>query len=72
MAKLILSKKRKKLNLCLPFLYHSRKCWVNFARFGDLESAPQLLFFAYELHQNYFSNGFSTQIIHPTLFSVIC
>ena len=51
MAKLIFSKKRKKLNLCLPFLYHSRKCWVNFARIGDVESAPQLLFFAYELHQ---------------------
>merc|ERR1712110_29519 len=53
-------KERKKLNICLPFLYHSRKCWVNFARFGDVEGVPQLLFFAYELHQNYFSNGFNS------------
>ena len=62
MAKLIFSKKRKKLNLCLPFLYHSRKCWVNFARIGDVESAPQLLFFAYELHQTTLVMAFNSNI----------
>ena len=51
MAKLILSKKRKKLNLCLPFLYHSRKCWVNFARFVVVEVRHNYYSFAYELHQ---------------------
>ena len=50
------------MNICLPFLYHSRKCWVKFARFRDVEGAPQLLFFAYDLHQNYFSNGFQLKL----------
>jgi hypothetical protein len=44
------------------FLYHSRKCWVNFARIGDVESAPQLLFFAYELHQTTLVMAFNSNI----------